>query len=744
MRRRWSFVSFVTLAASGYGFSVGLASCSPAGAPESAAVTETAREPLASAFPKYDHVFLVIGENHKFDQIIGNPNAPIINALAADYGLATNYTGVSDPSEPNYVAMLGGSDFGITSDDPYFFPGQTADADNLMSQLDAAGKTWRAYFQDLPYPGYRGYCFPGKCNGIPDSDTQYVVKHNGIPNFANMQNQASWDKQMPLEQLSEDLASGQLPNFAYIVADECHDMHGAPPWCVDSGNPGDVADNWLVAQGDRFIGETVDAITSSPSWKRGNNAIVVTWDEGDEPSDSIVTVVVTNHGPRAVQDPTPYSHYSLLASLQQTFGLGCLLNSCTATPMAPLFQISGSSSVPALPPPFASPPNGTNAATETGPGVAGDAVTLDGDHWTVVPSPSIGTFDHNLAAVSAASISDAWAVGSFYPPDGDGTVLRALGEHFDGKRWTAFPLPNVGPNVNSLLHVSMLSSGEAWAVGYFISAHFKQKTLIEHFDGATWTVVPSPSPGARQNILYQVAALSSRDVWAVGGTQDDTSTWHTLAEHWDGTHWSVVPTDDPGVTGNLLYAVSAASSSNVYATGQLAGAKFPGKALVEHWDGKTWQVVPTPLDSGGTDIPLGLTTAGSTVTIVGDRESSTAPYTTLVASGDERGLAIDASPSKGRGENDLFSVTTSGDGSLWAVGWYIDPRTGNHNTLVEHKMNGSWTIVSSPNPQPPPPGTPGDDGLASVAAIPKGGGLWAVGDTTNVDGNLAPLILYHE
>lgn len=83
----------------------------------------TTTQAVTTGFPQYDHVFVVISENHRFDQIIGNPAAPIINALAGSYGLATQYTGVSDPSEPNYVAMLGGSDFGIASDDPYFFPG---------------------------------------------------------------------------------------------------------------------------------------------------------------------------------------------------------------------------------------------------------------------------------------------------------------------------------------------------------------------------------------------------------------------------------------------------------------------------------------------------------------------------------------------------------------------------------------------------------------------------------------------
>jgi phosphatidylinositol-3-phosphatase len=78
----------------------------------------------AQSFPRYDHVFLLIMENEGYNQVIGNSHAPIINALAQDYGLATNYRGVADPSEPNYVAMLGGDFFGISSDDPYWFPGR--------------------------------------------------------------------------------------------------------------------------------------------------------------------------------------------------------------------------------------------------------------------------------------------------------------------------------------------------------------------------------------------------------------------------------------------------------------------------------------------------------------------------------------------------------------------------------------------------------------------------------------------
>jgi phospholipase C len=106
-------------------------------------VTVAGASAASAAFPHYNHVFLLIEENHNYNQIIGNPAAPEINALAKDYGLATRYSSVADPSEPNYVVMLGGSAFGIESDEPYFFPGHTVEAPNLMSQLDEAGLSWK-------------------------------------------------------------------------------------------------------------------------------------------------------------------------------------------------------------------------------------------------------------------------------------------------------------------------------------------------------------------------------------------------------------------------------------------------------------------------------------------------------------------------------------------------------------------------------------------------------------------------
>lgn len=687
-----------------------------------------------NTFPQYDHVFLIIMENEGFNQIIGNNNAPILNALAQDYGLATNYTGVADPSEPNYVAMLGGDFFGISSDDPYWFPGQTVSADNLMSQLERAGKTWRGYLQSMPYPGYRGYCYPDKCNGIPDADTQYVTKHNGIVNFANMQIPAELGKMFPFTQFSADLAAGTVPNFSYIVPNECNDMHGAPPWCVDSGNTGSVQQSFLIAQGDKFVGDLVNEITSSSMWETGNNAIVVTFDEGNIAKAQIVTIVITNHGPRAVADKTSFDHFSLLASLQQTFGLGCLLNSCTATPMTSLFAITGATSIPTLPPPFIFPTS-TDTISAQGAGRAAAAVSLGGSGWSVQPSFNFGPQDNILAGVSAASASDAWAVGAYIP--GSSGVLATLAQHFDGTRWTAFPLPNVGVQQNVLDAVSMPAPGKAWAVGYFENGRFQQQTLIEHFDGSVWSVVPSPSPGAFQNILYGVAAITDSDVWAVGAEQDVNGLWHTLTEHWDGSSWSVVNAVDAGASGNQLYAVKSLASNNVYAVGQQAGAGFPSQALIEHWNGRAWSVVSSPVDASASALPLGVTATASSLTLVGEQETDTAPYTNYIAAGAPGSLAIQSTPNAGTGENDLFAAATAADGSTWAVGWDINITSGNHDPLILQGVNGAWSLISSPNL-----GTGFDSGFAAITAIP-GGGLWAVGVTATSKSNYSTLIEFH-
>src|SRR5215831_2461194 len=128
--------------------------------------------------PHYDHVFVIVEENHGLTDVIGNPAAPNLNALAQQFGLATMYFGVTHPSEPNYVSILGGDFFGVADDNPYWL--NSVDKPNLTTQLDQGGISWKAYLQALPYAGFQGICYPTRCNGSPDVDPLFVSKHDAI------------------------------------------------------------------------------------------------------------------------------------------------------------------------------------------------------------------------------------------------------------------------------------------------------------------------------------------------------------------------------------------------------------------------------------------------------------------------------------------------------------------------------------------------------------------------------------
>jgi hypothetical protein len=199
----------------------------------------------------------------------------------------------------------------------------------------------------------------------------------------------------------------------------------------------------------------------------------------------------------------------------------------------------------------------------------------------------------------------------------------------------------------------------------------------------------------------------------------------------------VVNAVDNGSNGNQLYAVTALATNNVYAVGQQAGSAFPNEALIEQWNGATWSVVTSPTDPSASALTLGITATSSTLTVVGEQETDTVPYTTYVAAGAPRSLSILTTPNIGTTENDLFATAIAADGSTWAVGWYVDPVSDNHDPLVLQGVNNVWNLVPSPSFS-----SGGDSGLAAITAIP-GGGLWAVGVTATSKSNYSSVIEWH-
>ena len=689
----------------------------------------------------YDHMFVLVEENHGFSDVIGNPAAPNLNALAQKFGLATAYYGVSHPSEPNYVALLGGNTFGVSSDNPYWM--NRVNKPSLITQLDQAGISWKAYLEALPYPGYQGICYPAKCNGAPDSDPLYVSKHVAIQNFAGSLNPVDWSRQVPIEQLNTDLSTGNVPAFSYVIPTECDDMHGDPPYCLDSGNPGDPQDQHLVAQGDTYLGNVVSSITHASFWAKGNNAITIVFDEGDDNGGccdgrpgggQVATVVVTSHGPRGARDPGRYNHYSLLSTLQQNFGLGCLEFTCDTarvTPMTPLFHVTGAPAIATTPLPVSNfptptptPMEPTNYTTNT-PSAAG---------WTVVPAPALGSSDNSLGGVAASSPTDVWAVGNYVPDKGasnqDATLTLAA--HYDGTKWSTVPTPNVGPNFNTFYGVAA-KDGKAWAVGDRLDAKFEARALIEAWDGTHWTVADIPQPGPMRDLLLGASAVSASDVWAVGEQQGSDGMFGTLAEHWDGTSWTAVPTPDPGTSGNHLYGVAALGPDDVWAVGQQNSAAAPDQGLIEHWDGMSWSVVPSPTQQTASALLDSVAGSGGQVWAVGEADDPMNGASPLVEQFQNGAWSTVALPGDGSNWTSLWGVTTANN-KPWAVGTFVDLASGNNEALMLYQGNSGWSIVNAPNPGS------GSNILGGVAA--SGNTLWAVGLYDNGGSNL-PLIERH-
>jgi phosphatidylinositol-3-phosphatase len=321
-----------------------------------------------SAVPSYRHIVEIMMENTSYSTIIGNPLTPSINTLASRYGLATNYYGVTHPSEPNYMANIAGSYFGVQDDNQFYCTpalastdpncggttvNHTVSAPTLADQLTAADKTWKGYFQSLPPVPSTGLITSGPNANGPytfkypsNSNALYASKHNPFVNFTGTQGALS--NMVPDTQLATDLAEGDLPNFSLVVPDQCHDMHGTGS-CSNT--------NGLISAGDTYVGNVVHEIMASKMWREGRNAIVITWDEDDfsdvgKPGTGccgsnvggghVATIVITNKTEHPIQDSTPYNHYSLLLSFENAFRLPCLAGACDAVhgvkPMTPLFR----------------------------------------------------------------------------------------------------------------------------------------------------------------------------------------------------------------------------------------------------------------------------------------------------------------------------------------------------------------------------------------------------------------------
>ena len=217
----------------------------------------------------------------------------------------------------------------------------------------------------------------------------------------------------------------------------------------------------------------------------------------------------------------------------------------------------------------------------------------NGSSWSVIPSPSPGPYNDYydyLSSVAAVSANDVWAVGKERDSSGNQVTLI---EHWDGSFWSVVSSPNpTGGGFIELTGVSVASTNDVWAVGTYEDLNAFFETLIERWNGTSWTIVPSPNLGlGSYNYGFtDVAAVSANDVWAVGYYE-----LGTLIEQWNGTQWSVIPSPSPSPYGeNGLNSVAAVSANDIWAVGAMSIHRITLRFAIEHWNGSTWKVVPSP------------------------------------------------------------------------------------------------------------------------------------------------------
>jgi len=330
-----------------------------------------------------NHIFLIMLENHSQSSVIDDANAPFITSLAHKYAMAANYFGVTHPSEPNYVATISGSNWGVNDDQPT----NTYDHLNIVDQLEQHHLTWAAYMESMPSAGFTGAQFPANA-------ALYVNKHNPFVLFDDIRSSQSRLAQIkPYSDFAADMKAKQIPNFVWISPNQCHDMHGGVSTAVaadgSDGTPcpfgstkDDANDAALKQKADAFVKGAVDAITSTTDWKTGRTAIFIVTDENDFTGEAstdgwesaegccdspnlgkgtpflgsngqpdghvwgggiygggkIPAIVMTAKGKPGFTSQTPYNHYSFLSTVEWNWNLPTIGNASDTLNVKPMTE----------------------------------------------------------------------------------------------------------------------------------------------------------------------------------------------------------------------------------------------------------------------------------------------------------------------------------------------------------------------------------------------------------------------
>jgi hypothetical protein len=341
-----------------------------------------------------------------------------------------------------------------------------------------------------------------------------------------------------------------------------------------------------------------------------------------------------------------------------------------------------------------------------------------------------------LFAASASSPNDIWAVGQ-------STI------HFDGTTWTAFSAPMIKGDNNSFLQgVVDISPTLAWAAGNVTDgAHAGQ--VIEQWNGTKWSLFPTPKFGKKdQANVFAMTSSSANDVWAIGSLVNlGTGLVSPLFEHWNGTAWTATTGES---SNDFLFGASADATNDAWAVGFNVSDSITTSAM--HWDGTNWKRVATPNVGEGTNklnavlalAPNDVWAVGFSTPVAPPRQAATL---TLIEHFDGASWTVVPSPKVGPNSvnqsNRLLGLTANSANDIWAFGSnFAADGSGHQMTLLLHWDGTSWTVASSPSPTKD--GFPCDLLWAGVVSSP--GDVWLLGSahagslamhmTTAADSNL--------
>ena len=281
-------IAALQLACSGYS--------SSASSSGSGATPTTPTTPVPANVPTFSHVFLIVEENHSFSEVVGNSSMPYFNSLVSKYGLAKQYFANAHPSIPNYLMLTTGQI--ETFDDD--FSGTIKD-DNVVRELINAGKSWKAYEESIPSPGYLGGDAP-----------PYVRRHNPFVLLSDVQGSpAQASHIVEFSQFATDLANDSLPQYSFIAPNVDNDAH-----------------NGTLAAADSWLQKNIDPLIASSTFQNGG-LLIITFDEAedtdvDHGGGQVATLIISSNAKPNFQSQTLYQHQSTLRLILEALGVNKL------------------------------------------------------------------------------------------------------------------------------------------------------------------------------------------------------------------------------------------------------------------------------------------------------------------------------------------------------------------------------------------------------------------------------------